>query len=562
MWQQGWRNLHHRGPTHLGATFRVDDARQPLEIKQAWTDGASFDEHAPRTVSGSRTTWEELRWDTPLEQFRPILSHTEPGTMFSSRAAALYEALSSILGLEFYDSTLAVLRAQRLSRERAAKDERRERTELRAQLTTSEDGRAAAAAALLGSRKPDTDAVLECAGDPDTVEADDLSALPALEAPTPERVAQVFDEADAARIELGGFAADEESRSENLATILEQALEYRHHCHEQAPADCPVCGAEQRLDDDWASHAGAQAAELRERGRAFRQARSRQSEALAAARHQLFSGHSGRAIAAAARCRVDTRAADALWTQWCELCTDDLELLTRGPELAVALSQELEKIQRDVAAQRNRRDEAWGPLRQAILTWHSHFLLAKTDGEIAATLKRAEAWLSDQLVALRQERLAPVVDAAKANWGEIQQGGEISLEHVELKKQGSQRFVSFDVVIDGADTSAFGVMSQGELSALAISVFLPRAMLAGSPFRFMVIDDPVQSLDATKVDGLARVLARAATQRQVIVLTHDARLLEAVRRVGIEACVMLIRREACSKVEITRAASPNDLPSG
>ena len=51
-----------------------------------------------------------------------------------------------------------------------------------------------------------------------------------------------------------------------------------------------------------------------------------------------------------------------------------------------------------------------------------------------------------------------------------------------------------------------GVMSQGELNALALSLFFPRMMLAESPFRFLVIDDPVQAMDPLKVDGLARVL--------------------------------------------------------
>jgi hypothetical protein len=59
-------------------------------------------------------------------------------------------------------------------------------------------------------------------------------------------------------------------------------------------------------------------------------------------------------------------------------------------------------------------------------------------------------------------------------------------------------------------------MSQGEVNALALSVFLPRARLPASPFRFLVIDDPVQAMDPAKVDGLARVLEKAAADRQVI----------------------------------------------
>ncbi|MFJ6298392.1 hypothetical protein ACIQJX_34200 [Streptomyces griseoviridis] len=56
--------------------------------------------------------------------------------------------------------------------------------------------------------------------------------------------------------------------------------------------------------------------------------------------------------------------------------------------------------------------------------------------------------------------------------------------------------------------------------------FLPRTFLPENPFRFLVIDDPVQSMDPAKVDGLARVLAE---HRQVVVDTHDTRLPQALK---------------------------------
>ena len=68
----------------------------------------------------------------------------------------------------------------------------------------------------------------------------------------------------------------------------------------------------------------------------------------------------------------------------------------------------------------------------------------------------------------------------------------------------------FPVSVDGADNgTALGVMSQGEMQALGLATFLPRGCAPESPFRFIVVDDPVQSMDPSKVDGLARVLRRA-----------------------------------------------------
>ena len=74
----------------------------------------------------------------------------------------------------------------------------------------------------------------------------------------------------------------------------------------------------------------------------------------------------------------------------------------------------------------------------------------------------------------------------------------------------------------------------------------------------MVIDDPVQSMDPAKVDGLARVLASAAQERQVIVFTHDERLPEAVRRLAIDARIISVKRRAQSQVELVAGRPPSD----
>ena len=121
-------------------------------------------------------------------------------------------------------------------------------------------------------------------------------------------------------------------------------------------------------------------------------------------------------------------------------------------------------------------------------------------------MKAAEDWLkaaADELRAARLRRSRkPAGDlgppAAEPN---VSLGGSSS-------RQGTQSGRTFDVTVDGVEGAALGVMSQGELHALALCLFLPRATLAESPFRFIVIDDPVQSMDPARVDGLARVLAR------------------------------------------------------
>ena len=77
-----------------------------------------------------------------------------------------------------------------------------------------------------------------------------------------------------------------------------------------------------------------------------------------------------------------------------------------------------------------------------------------------------------------------------------------------------------------------------------------------SPFRFVVIDDPVQSMDPARVDGLARALEETAQTRQVIVFTHDERLPEAIRRLGIKSTILSVTRRPKSVVEVRTALDP------
>lgn len=165
-------------------------------------------------------------------------------------------------------------------------------------------------------------------------------------------------------------------------------------------------------------------------------------------------------------------------------------------------------------------------------------------------LKAAESWLKGVAGGLRAQRFAPIAERAIANWRELRQGSSVDVHEIALRRIGRGGRADFGVRVDGEEANALSVMSQGELLALSVSVFLPRAALDESPFRFAVIDDPVQTLDAAKVDGLARILHRAAATRQIVVFTHDDRLTHAFRRLRLDATVLRVERHPRSRVAI------------
>jgi len=75
--------------------------------------------------------------------------------------------------------------------------------------------------------------------------------------------------------------------------------------------------------------------------------------------------------------------------------------------------------------------------------------------------------------------------------------------------------------------------------------------------RFVVIDDPVQAMDPSKVEGMAWVLAEVAETRQVIVFTHDDRLPAAMRYLDLPGRVIQVTRQTESVIDIQSAGDPS-----
>ena len=167
-------------------------------------------------------------------------------------------------------------------------------------------------------------------------------------------------------------------------------------------------------------------------------------------------------------------------------------------------------------------------------------------------LKKAERWLKRCESAIRDERFGAIRTQVKDVWETLAVGSNVALEDVRL---GNKK-VDMDVTVDGDSSAALGVMSQGELHALALSLFIPRVRFDKSPFGFAMLDDPVQAMDPVRVDGLAKVIHSLARTRQVVVFTHDDRLPSAVRRLQVPATIWSVTRRPRSAVELKKSLDP------
>lgn len=548
VWREGWRNLHAGGPTSVSVDLVTAGAPGTTRITRSWAPDAGLDD-ATWTVQssgGRRVPHDGGPWAAEMETYRPFLSYGELGALIDGKPSELHDALFRLLGLGPLTDAQDRLKAARRPLDDAARAANATRRELRTALESVEDDRAARAASLLRKTAPDLDevAALAVGSDDDTGAGEALRALAGVEIPTAEQVTQAASALRGARDHYHALATVGAREADETAVLLRAALVH-HGGH--GDGVCPVCTTGV-LDGAWRDRASTRADELETTARELRAAKQDLDTARAGVA-RLVAALPPETVAAP----VDTEPLVAAWRSW-SLAADDPDALERAhPPLVAAVAATVKAVEAELA----HRDEVWAPLARRLATWHDHAAAVRRDAVARTQLADADGWLSATAGTLRDERLAPFADASEHVWQTLRQQSNVRLGRVRLDGKGPRRKLDLSVQVDDVDGgTALGVMSQGELHALGLSLFLPRATVAESPFRFVVIDDPVQAMDPAKVDGLAALLSEIARDRQVVVFSHDDRLADSVRRLARPATIWEVQRRERSAVEIHRSDDP------
>jgi hypothetical protein len=557
VWREGWRNMHVAGPAEIRADFVLEGAG-PATVRRTWAAGVGFGdaEATVQVTSQKQADLDRLGWRDALVTHRPFLSHAELEAFFR-KPSGLYKLLASVLGLEDLTEAEKRLSQARRDLESGVAEINRELPGLCDRLQRVDDERAEACRAALSGRSPDleqarTIAISGAAASAST-ELGRLRMLSQLTIPPPEQVQEAVTAVVRAGEQLAATAGSDAGQAQALAGLLSRALDhYRSH----GAGDCPVCGRAGALDAGWHVRTEEAVARLRVQATAATQAKASADEARAQAGRLILpvpAALDGPAVAGA-----DPQAALAAWNTWLTSPRGD-----QVQDLADHLESAYEPLRAAVTslvasarAELLEREDRWAPLAADVTNWCARAQAAQAAARPVPSLKLAVAWLRAATDDIRNDRLAPLAGQAREIWSMLRQESNVDLGAIRLSGSGNQVKVSLDVSVDGAPCAALGVMSQGEVNALALSVFLPRAMVAASPFRFLVIDDPVQAMDPAKVDGLARVLADVSRTRQVLVFTHDDRLPEAIRRLDIAAHVLEVTRRPGSVVEVRPGLDP------
>lgn len=566
VFREGWRNQHDPGWVSLSAEICVDGQADPVTVVHEWPKDARLDGGHTTVRVGEDDTrgLASLGWADAVATYRPFLAHSELEAMFVGKPSDLHDRVSAVLGLDALTLAVKRLGEHRLRLEKEVRATEERRRELVAELSGVEDDRARAGSVALSAAPTDFATLGQLLAGGAVADGDQMQALrrlAGLTLATRAEVDPVVAALSAAADRLDATAGSDADLAKRTAHLLEQALAL--HVAHPLGTECPVCGTADVLDDRWRAHAQREVQRLRSLADVADEAAGLAVDALR--RAERFAHPDAGVAADLQRSGLDGAGLQRAVDRWVAHPAADARagdatvLRALAAHLGSAidpLEVAVERMRQQATDELGRRDSLWLPVAERLAGWIEDGRAAASAGTRAVLLKRAETWLKRANDEIRNARLQPIAERTRAIWAELRHESNVDLGEIVLAGSGTSRRVRLDVTVDGAPGPALGMMSQGELNALALSVFLPRAAMASSPFRFVVIDDPVQSMDPAKVAGLARVLAAWAHDRQVVVFTHDERLPAAIRRLDLPARILNVNRRPDSVVEIRPDGDP------
>ncbi len=550
-WKRGWRNLHHTTAT-VEAQFTVPGHSKPTVIRRTWAVGADVGQSQVEVQQHGQKIErpERLGWTRSLEVYRPFLSYNDLARLFD-KPSELFDSISRLLLLDDLPAFEQRIVAARREADQEVKKLAPLRTRLDGVLERSEDPRVAQIRLALGAKKVSAnlrvvDDIIAGSKEPGDVSL--FRQLMAVADPA-EQIFTLLAEVRLARQQRDALTFSDSVRNLGIADLLDRALKVQDHTQ---TAECPVCATPDVLTAAWRAEAGFRASALRSEAVSLQAARDAADRA-----EKRFLELTKPPASVELAAEGDIGGAANVLQIWRSLsgrlngADDGMDEETVNG-LGVALADLHEACGQRVAE----AAVVWQPILEALVLWRNQVSPSTVAEGHVTQLKLAAEWLAKAGNDLRNERFAEIKQEVLGFWQQLRMSSSVELHDLGLTGKSTSRQLQVDVSVDEAKSVALSVVSQGELHALALSLFLPQTLRPQSPFRFLIVDDPVQAMDPVRVEGLARVLAEVSKSRQVIVFTHDERLSAAIRRLQIRATEIRIVRSARSAIRIETVMEP------
>jgi len=120
---------------------------------------------------------------------------------------------------------------------------------------------------------------------------------------------------------------------------------------------------------------------------------------------------------------------------------------------------------------------------------------------------------------------------------------------------------SFEVSVKGNPSSAREaklVLSDGQVTATAVGIFVGLAESAAHGMDLLFIDDPTQNLDLPCKEAMAKLMVEMAGRKQIIVSTHDEDFVSYLREYGFDKKAAIFHIESWNgNPKVSRSESPD-----
>lgn len=175
--------------------------------------------------------------------------------------------------------------------------------------------------------------------------------------------------------------------------------------------------------------------------------------------------------------------------------------------------------------------------RQAVETWLDDLEKVGPTASSGALAEKLRRWVDQRIKDTRTALFEPIAAQVKEIWSYL--NSDSDLQVTDLRLAGGTRAakkVEIGLNVGGVAvspaTTTPSILSTGQRNALTLATYFPRATQSQSPFRFLILDDPVHAFDSWRIRYLAERLRQMAVDYQIIVLSHDERLWSELQRHG------------------------------
>ena len=147
---------------------------------------------------------------------------------------------------------------------------------------------------------------------------------------------------------------------------------------------------------------------------------------------------------------------------------------------------------------------------------------------LEATYTKLTAFIQAQIQATFTAIQSDVADCYNAL-----EDSNIFLKNPEIKLvTGRDKAVELEIEFAGTRTTpAFKVMSESQVNSFGLAIFLAAVKHFNANFKFVILDDVVNSFDAFKRPKVASLLANKFADFQCLILTHDQIFFDTIQRI-------------------------------